>query len=103
MLASIDSLLVRAVVLGFVGRASPEGEGLTRRHLKTFQSWLLPEYDYNPTQINTLESFITTFGSFGPGACAAIPTLTSLLNHKDRSIRQAARDALGRIEMTRLP
>ena len=59
------------------------------------------EPDFEST--STLERQITMLGNLGPSARAAIPQLSSLLTHKDRSIRLAAGDALARIEMTRRP
>jgi HEAT repeat protein len=103
LMASIDSLYARAVISGFLGRTSPEGEGLTRRYLREVDGMVNQYTEFEYDDFNTLERYITAFASYGPAARAAIPRLTSLLNHKDRSIRSAAKDALARIERTRHP
>lgn len=102
-LASIDNLYARAVMSTFLGRASPEGEGFARRYLKQLDGMLDRMYEPDFESTSTLERQITMLGSLGPSARAAIPQLSSLLTHKDRSIRLAAGDALARIEMTRRP
>jgi HEAT repeat protein len=100
-LASIENFEDRARIAGALGRTSPEGEGLTRRYLKAIDGWL--ERENVDAVTRAIERFVTILGSFGPAAHAAIPRLSSLLTHKDRAIRLAARDALARIEMTRSP
>ena len=102
-LVSIDNFEDRACIAGALGLSSPEGEGLTRRYLRAFDDWLEREYDPLDGVTRAVVRFTAMFGSFGPSAHAAIPRLTSLLTHKDRAIRLAARDALARIELTRPP
>jgi HEAT repeat protein len=99
LMASIDDFHARAVISGSLGRTSPEGEGLTRRYLHEVDRMMIQYADLDYGQANSsLERYITAFGSYGPSARAAIPRLTSLLNHNDRSVRSAAKDALVRIE-----
>jgi HEAT repeat protein len=104
VLESIENFRDRAIISGFAGRACAEGEGLARIDLQALERSLARDDEESPPEtVDPVDSRIGVLGGYGPSARAAIPRLTSLLNHKKHSVRSASREALGQIEGTTRP
>ena len=95
----IAELLVmrRVVVEGAMGRATFEGDWLTRRCLAMVDRSLERLHPMDGDGSTYLEEWIETFGSFGPAARLAIPRLNEFRKHPNPWVPMWASEALERI------